>query len=831
MKRKSVRKTFIFLIAGMFILSNGIAGIFPSAAAQESNKEEESFFVAKKAFDDGFYDVAMSLLSRFTETYPASSKIGEAHVLIGRCYFNQNKFLDALHKFEDIQSQPYAKNVKDSVLYWMAEIHFKGNNYTKAETYYKMIIDGFPKSSFLPSAYYSMGWCLFQEQKYNEALEYFRSLEDKFEGQPQAKDAALKIIECLYNLKQYSALKEKAKTYLQPLAKETEKILYLNFYVAEADFYTNNFPEAIDGYSAVIKSSGNNEKLQAIARLGLAWSYLKTKQYTPADESFKSIQETNLEKKSRDVLLLGKALLSSETGNFEESKNIYSDLISSASEPLTLVQAYLGKGDSLYNLADYKEAIVLYKEALSKSESSPVPGEITDKVHYGLAWAYLKDGEFKDAIKEFQKIVKNSDDKIVKASALCQIGDAYQDAGDYAKAQETYDTILKGYADTYYSDYVQYQLGVTMLKAANYDGAILSLQALLKNYQSSKLRDDAAFSLGLAYFQKQDYSSSKEVFQEFADHNKESNLRSQAMYLIGTNLYNLGKFPEAIDAFKIVIRDYGQDSELVQKAEYEIADCYYRMGNEDEAMNRFKSLRAKYPDSKLTAEIIWWLGEYYYGHNQPDMAKRYFSSLIQDFPGSSLMPDAYYILGSIYAEESKFDEAKDFFKKVIESSKSDISGQAATAIADIYLKQNDYDQAVKSYEEVVRNYPHLANIIYPKMAELFYKNGNYEDALRYYTRSLDVVPLREMAEIQFKIAETLQSQGKAQEAVEAYLKVSYMYSDSEYKVKSLLRVGQIYEDKHDPREAVNIYQKITEMNIPESKFARERIEALKSNIK
>lgn len=256
------------------------------------------------------------------------------------------------------------------------------------------------------------------------------------------------------------------------------------------------------------------------------------------------------------------------------------------------------------------------------------------------------------------------------------------------------------------------------------------------------------------------------------------------------------------------------------------------MGNEKEAMNRFKALRSKYPDSMLTAEIIWWLGEYYYRRNDFNLARRYFSSLIQDFPKSNLVADAYYALGSSYAQESKLDEAIENFKKVYESGRSDLAAQAAIAIADIYVRKESPDSALKAYRDIIRDYPHLANLIYPKMADLIFKTGNYEEALDFYRKSLDIVPIKEMPQIQFKIAEILEMHGKPEEAIEEYLKVAYLYSENnDLAVKALLRVADIYEGRENYKEAVNVYRRVTALNVEESKYAKERIDWIKTNIK
>ena len=826
-----MRKSIIIFLFLVFITSYELRVTSYESFAQDANKDEEALFVAKKAFEDGFYEVSIGLLERFLKNYHGSAKQAEANLLIGRCYFHQNRFLDALAKFEELLKQPEARNIKDAVHYWIAEVHFKGNSFNVAGAHYKTIIDEFPRSSYLPQAYYSLGWCLFQEQKFEQALAYFKTVEERYPKEPLAKDVPFKIIECLYNLKDYAGLKMRLKNYLKIYPTDAIRLSYLYFYMAEADYYLNNFKEAVDTYSKVIKNT-SDDKIQALSKLGQAWSELKLKQYKDAEAAFLEIKTDNLEKRSLDVLLLGKAILMVETNRVNEAKRIYDELLNTTADPLVLIQAYLGKGDCLYNLADYEEAINVYKLVLGKVGSEPLPQDMIDKLHYGLSWAFLKQGEFKEAIKEFQKIVKESDDKTVKASALCQIGDTYQDSGDYNKAQETYDAILKDYPDSFYSDYVQYQLGLTLLKNSNYEGAIMSLSALKKNFPESKLLDDASYALGLAYFQRQDYNSSRDVFQKFQEEFKDSNLKPQALYLLGTSLYNLGNFAQAIEVFNNISRLYGQDAELTQKSEYEIADCFYQMGNEKEAMARFKALRAKYPDSRLTAEIMWWLGEYYYRHNEFGLARRYLSSLIQDFPKSNLVADAYYALASSFEEESMHEEAVENFKKVMELGKSDISGQAAVAIADIYAEQHKPELALQSYKDIIKEYPNLTNLIYPKIAQLYYKTNNLTQALDFYRKSLDLVPVKEMSNIQFKIAEVLQAQANLQEATEEYLKVTYLYSENNnLAVKALLRVAEIYEGKEDFKEALNLYKRIISMNTEEAKYAQERIDWIKTHVR
>jgi TolA-binding protein len=414
---------------------------------------------------------------------------------------------------------------------------------------------------------------------------------------------------------------------------------------------------------------------------------------------------------------------------------------------------------------------------------------------------------------------------MVKVAALCQIGDTYQDSAEYQKAIQTYDGILKEYPDTFYSDYVQYQLGLSLLKSSQYDSAVVAFQKLKAGFPDSKLVDDATYALGLAYFQRENYAASREVFSQFQREFKDSPLRAQATYLLGTSWFNQGKYAEAVEVFKDVVRLYGDDQDLVQKAEYEIADCYYQMGNEKEAMTRFKALRTKYPDSSLTAEVMWWLGEYYFRHKDLVLARRYFSSLIQDYSKSPLVTDAYFALASIDVEEDKPREAIEKFKKVMALGKTDLAGTAAISIADVYAKMEQYGQALDALKETVARNANLAPFVYPKMGDIYRTQAQFDEALHWYRKALEIVPVRETSRMQFRIGEVLEQQQRYGQAIEEYLKVPYLFSEtSELSVKAYLRVASLYEEQEKLKDAAAVYAKLAGMNVDESKYARERIE-------
>ncbi|MCG2708395.1 MAG: tetratricopeptide repeat protein [Candidatus Omnitrophica bacterium] len=822
------------IIVGIII---GVLFLTSFSFADEDPQGTELLFMAKKAYEDGFYEVSLGMLERFKKDYQDSANLPQAALLAGQCYFYQGRYLEALNIFEALTNNPESGNFKDDLYFWMGEVHFKGNNFQKAALLYQKLIDNFPRSSFVPAAYYSLGWSFSQLGKFNQAIETFKRLMEKFPHEPQSKDAAFKLIECLYNLKEYSELKTRIKPVFKLYGNDTLRLPYLYFYLAESEYYLGNLDEAAKNY---LKSAQafKEPKVQALAKLGLGWSYLKLTKYKEAEEVLAEIKQSGLDKKSLDILLLGQAILMSATNRVYEAKKLYEQLISLSTDPLISLQAYLGKADAHYNLAEYAQAIDVYKEGLNKIDqegaSGSLPPELIDKLRYNLGLAYIKQGQIDSSVDAFNSITGKDSGQADKINLLFQIGQAYQDSGEFVKAEETYAKIIKLYPDSSLLDYAQYQLASLQLKRSNYDAAVASFSYLLKKYPQSKLLPDANYALGSAYFQQADYLRSCEIFAKFRDEFKDSPLCAQALYMLGVSDISLGKFNEALSVFKDIFKLDPLDIQLQQRIEYEIADCYYKLGQENEAVSRFKLLRAKYPNSKLIQDIMWWLGQYYYRSKDLNLARRYFSSLIKDFPDSQLAADASYAIGLTFSDENKFEQAVDNFSLAIKLGKADLKAQAAVALADIYSRQGRLPEALEQYNQIIKNTPGLAKLLFPRIAQVYSKIGDYAEAKIFYLKSLEVAAPEEMADIRFSLAEALEANSEPEAAIQQYLLAADLDTQApQLFIRSLLRAAKIYEDKENSKEALKIYKRIIEKvpSAPEAGFVQERINGITENVK
>lgn len=732
--------------------------LISSGLAQQDPKEAELLFMARKAYEDGFYEVSLGMLEKFQKQYVESANLAQAKLLSAECYFFQGRYLEALNIFQSLENDPSADGFKDALYFWMAEVHFKGNNFQKAGQLYQKLIDRFPHSSFIPAGYYSLGWSFFQQGQVELAMQTFGRLIQDFPQEPQAKDAAFKLIECLYDLKKYTQLKSQIMPVIKLYGNDVLRLPYLYFYLAESEFYLHELDQAAKDY---LKSAQNfkEPKAVALAKLGLGWSYLKLTKYKEAEEVFAEIKSSSLDKKSLEILQLGQALLFSATNRIYESIKLYTVLINSSQDILILLQAYLGSADARYELAEYALAVKLYQEGLGKISQGSRQGaelaELADKLRYNLGLAYIKLGQLDASAEAFNSIKGKDRNSSPGIDLLFQIGQAYADANDFVRAQETYAKILKLYPGSGLSDYAHYQLVWLAIKGLDFGKAATELERMWKKYPQSKYLPDAWYALGEAFFQQADYQRSVEILIKFRNEFKTSPLRAQALYLLGAALVSLDKHQEALDIFKELAVLDSLDVLLRQKVEYALADGYYKTGQEDEAVSRFKLLRTKYPGAELIPDVLWWLGQYYYRNNNSNLARRYFYSLTKEFPNSAQAGNAFYALGLSFSDEHKFDAAAENFKLAIKFGQLDLKKQASLALADLMLQAQKPQAALLQYQEMIKADPDLGPQLFSKIAEIFFNLGDYAGAKTYYYKSLKAAAGSDLAKLRFNLAETL----------------------------------------------------------------------------
>ncbi len=796
-----------------------------------NDAEKDLFFVAQKAFDDGFYDIAIRYLDQFFQQYPDSDKAIQAKLLVGQCYFFQNQYLKAYETFQSLSAYP---NFQDATLFWLGETYLKGSDYKQAEKNYKQLLELYPTSSYVPQALYSLGWVAFEQKNYKTAQDIFFKLIRSFPSHTLREDASFKAAECSYYLGEYSSATKYFQDYLEAFV-HSPRQAQVHFYIGESYYYLNDYLTASTFYAKAAEIS-SDVKIILLSKISLGWCYVKLKRYELAQKTFAQARTLAEEKNAlSDDIYLGQASLYSEMAEHSKAIEAYSQLISQFPSSSRLAEAYLGKANNLYILQDYQGALVEYRNIIDKFAQIPEREELVEKAYFGLAWTYLRAGQTELAIEYFKNIMNQTKSKVSQVSALVQLGDAYQDIANYERAIEIYDQILKEFPDSPYADYAQFRQGVALLKTEKIEAANLSFKTLEANFKDSKFLTDAQYFLGVAAYKQGDWTTAQQYMEKYlASPEGTGEFSAEANYILALSLFNRSEYKKSLAVSQQLIKDFPSNTSIVRNTEKNIAQSLYKLNQAEAAIAKYYDLIKQYPNSSVAEDALEWLGSYYFDSTDFPKAVEILQDFLQKFPDSEKVNAIHYQLAQTFENLGQWDNALDQYKSVTDFQDREFYPKAKLAIAEIFAKEMEPDTAIQTYENIISSSPDFKRDAYVKIASLYKSQQNYEKAILAYQNALQSdIGLSQVgnAELQFSLADSYELLNQKTKASEEYLKIPYLYSEEKsWSIKAYLRIARLYEDAQSWEDARLTYQKILAYRTDESKYAQERLEWIEKNI-
>ncbi len=811
-------------ICGVLVIGAMLGGAVPLLAGP-ANDESELFFVTQKAFDDGFYDVSLRYIDQFLAQYPSSAYVPKAKLLQGQCYFFKSQYLKAFDIFQKISST-YTE-LKDATFFWLGETYLKASDYRQAVTFYQRVIEECPDSPYVPQAVYSLGWAFLEQAKYAEAAAAFQRVITEYPQHALAEDSLFRWAEVLINLDKKEEATGLLERYLRefPGAANAGKAF---FYIGENLYFLNDPLTAVT-YYAKAGEADNPPQIKMMAEIGMGWSYIRLKKYDLARERFAAAEGliTRHGLASMDEVYFGEAALYANEQKVDEAIARYDLIITKFPESPRLVETYLNKANLLFDNRRYDDALKAFQWVLGYAKNKPVGERLLEQAYYGVAWSYFQLGDVDQAVATFSRVVEGSKNRVVKVSALAQIGDLYHEAGRYQKALEIYDRVLGEFSDSVYADYAQFQQGIALLRLNNLEAAKISLQSLAANFPKSKHIGEAFYYLGIVYFREGVWVQAAESFDRFRTEMPLHHLRPDAEYLLGLSLINQGRYQDAVALFRRILKEGILSGSLVASAELQVAKAVYLLGDLKEAMKLFKGVMERYAGSETHEDALLWLADRYLDGGEFREAIGLYLQFFEKFSSSPRVDLVRYDLGHAFASLGELDKALAYYHEISPEAPDDVYASAQLAIADIFADERNSEKAVAAYREIAETIPAYERAALVKLARVYFAQDRPGDAITVYHQALaasqgDVGPTN--AEILFALGDAYEADGQIEQAVDQYFKVVYLASDPDtWTVKAYLRIARIFENQQKWAEARLIYEKLVAFKIEESKYAEERL--------
>lgn len=313
----------------------------------------------------------------------------------------------------------------------------------------------------------------------------------------------------------------------------------------------------------------------------------------------------------------------------------------------------------------------------------------------------------------------------------------------------------------------------------------------------------------------------------------------------GMDAYNKQLFADAHKIFEAVIQDYGVEDELYASARFYSANSLLKMGKKDEAATGFEFITNNVVWSKFREESLFTLGLIYFDIERYALCRKNHLLLIYQYPTSDYIGSSMYWIGESYAAEGRLDEAIDFLTQAIEDKSSNrFRDHSLYALASVYEKIQDYQNAVKYYDQLLTyhsssplalqaqvrigvcyfylkdyynailelNNPILQDLPKENLAEALYLLANshyrveeYENAANTYSEIIDRFPRSPVyRNAQYGLAWSLFQQSKYNEAYSVFNNLSQ--GDDSTAIKSFIWKGESKRYSGNSNEALIIFE-------------------------
>ncbi|MCF7876802.1 MAG: tetratricopeptide repeat protein [Candidatus Omnitrophica bacterium] len=809
-----MNKTTIIALISLFLFFT----LEPFAFSENDYLAQEKFQIASGAFSDEFYQASLSLFKKFLKDFPESGLAPKARLYIAKCLYHQQKYSKSLAELEQLKKLHPAE-LKDQINYWLAKTFFKKKEFTNCLNHLKKIKKD-SQSGYYQKAKYLQALAYLELNQTGEAKLKFEKIIKESIDQDLVDTSYQNLLQIYSKEDNFYKIDSSAKEYLKnnPQTKIKDRI-YL--YLANSCRKKNNFKEALHYYQKSLAATDNNDLRDLIYR-GIGLTYLKQEKPSLAKRTIDKIVEDELR-----LFLQGTYYF--DTNDYIQALETFSIYLEKYPQGKFLAQVCLKKADTLYEMGRINDSLSAYSNIFKKFPES-TPSNIKNKAHYGLAWCYLKNNNFKKAITEFKKTLEYSHDPAVKISSRIQIADTYQESNQYQKALDIYNEIMKVHPNTLYADYIQFQIGMIFIKKKEINKAFLAFRNLTTNFPNSKLIPEAKYYLAVGYFSQDKYKEAENILNKLINKYPNSSILPEGKYLYAKCLFNQKKYKQSLEIFSQIIAKY-KNLPVSELAYIDTGIAYLNLEEFDKAKNIFNKFLKNYPDSEYTNSVNFYLGGIYEKERKFQEAEKYYKMVAKNPDNTLTNQEALLALGHLAWSKKDLDKAEEYFKKAMAQPTS-LGLKSKLYLAKIYQQKQKNKIALELYQELINSQTEIAKIALLNKAFLLKETKKYQKAIKAFKQALENG--LDSAKIRFALGVCLEKKELNQEAIQQYFKLIYTYPETNqdsqqinYKIKAYFRIAKIYENRNDRDLAGKIYQKIIDLGIKESKIAKIRLEKLK----
>ena len=707
---------------------------FEQVSDNEKYKEKLNYYQADLNFKLGKFNKALELAKQQLPNSNAD-ETSELSKIIGESYFNLGNYTEAVSFLKAYEGKKGKWNNTD--FYQLGYAYYKQNDFENAISEFNKIIDG--NNSVAQNAYYHLGESYINLDKKSEALNAFRNASQMDFDVKIQEDAWLNYAKISYEIgNPYQSVPQVLSSYLdaypKTLYKEEIETLLIDSYIT-----SKNYKEALN----LLKGKNSFENKVAYQKVAF----------------YRGIELFNETKYSEALDMFERSLKESRT-------------------PVFVARATFWKAETDYNLTNYNEALIGFKQ-FQQQDGISETSEITN-LDYNLAYTYFKLKDYGQASTYFQKFINSeSDDKLRTNDAYLRLADGYFVSSDYQNAISAYDKAKN--LNQIETDYAAFQKAMSYGYLGQGSAKISDLNTFISGYLKSGLRDDAMYELANSYVKLGETDKGLKMYDRLNKEYRRSAFISKSLLRQGLIYYNNSDNERALIKFKTVAKDFAGSQEAIQ-AVSTARLIYIDLGRVDEYARWVRGLDyVEITDAELD-NTSYLAAEKQYLDGNTDNAIKQFNSYLNSFSKGIHAIKSHFYLAQLYYKKELFDNARPHYKAVVDASKNEYTEQAMVKLSEIYLNASNWSEAIPVLLRLEDEADYPQNKVYAasNLMNAYYQIKDYSKAESYAEQVLSKsnIDSKIKSDAQLIIARSAIETGNETRAKSAYAEVEKLASGS-----------------------------------------------------
>ncbi|MBN2166197.1 MAG: tetratricopeptide repeat protein [Marinilabiliaceae bacterium] len=678
---------------------------------------------------------------------------------------------------------------------------FAKKEYSKATPYFQQAINN--SSTPLREDFYHMGFCYYYQKDYSNAADLLSKVTSNEDTLSQ--NAYYHLGDCFIKLgdkKRARVAFEAASKY--DFDKTIQEDALMNYLKLNYQMAYSPFNEIINSFLRFIELFPNSDKIdQAYEYLGKA--FLTTKNYKQALESMEKINKKDVNVyRAMQRIAYYRGLELFTASQFQEAIKFLSQSIKYAEYDKSIkIKTYYWRGEAFYRTNDYEKAKTDYNEFLMNPGSYKM--DEFSIAHYNMGYINFKQKDYNEAANWFKKYLRLTKDpkNDITADTYNRLGDCYYVERQFETAISNYDKSI--FLNTGTPDYALYQKAFCLGLMKNHTEKISILKSLSLKYPKSSYIDDALYETGRSYVAINDLTNAIYNYKTLKEKYPKSSYAKKAMLQLGLVYYNSNELENSMSFYKRVVNEYPGTQES-EDALLGIKNIYMDQSNPEgyikytETLGTFAKLDIKEQDS-LTFESA----QRFYMNGDCLHAIAHFENYLTTFPDGRYAINAQFYKGDCFYKQNNYREAVKSFDAVASMPRNQFTEKALIHSGEIHFMNQNYYKALNNFNILNE----IAEIDENKMEarigilRCLVKLENYDEIIESSNQLLKtpkIAPEIER-ECKFALAKAYLTKNKTDEAL-LILKELAKNSKSKEGAESKYLVAQIFFDqgKYDNAE-------------------------------